>query len=207
MKTLVLALTLFFIPLITQASPVNKKQGAVSFADHYEVLEGRARSKTPIVSEMFSVYCAGCFLWEQQRIQDLKKTLKEKKIAFEQGHADFMGRFGEQATLALAIALHTNNYHQLKQHMFERLHKQRKDWTSDSDFFATLQLAGITKKEFDLYKGSMFVQKTLADWRNLQQSLHAVPAFIVNNKYLIKPQGLKSTDDFVEVIEYLSKLP
>ena len=209
MKTLMLALSLLLIPAFGQAAPVTKdvKKDKDPFRDNYEVLEGRTKSKTPMVTEMFSVYCGGCYMWEQKTLPELKGKLKEKKIPFEQGHVSFMGKYGEQATKAMAVALHTNHYDELKTLMFERIHKSRKDWSSDADFFATLKSAGISEKVYKDYQNSVFVLKSLQDWGELQKSIQAVPSFIVNNKYLIKSQGLKSNEQFIELIEYLIKQP
>ena len=211
MKTLIFALSLLVLPTLCQAAPVEKKVEQKTennpFSDNYEVLQGRERSKKPIVTEMYSVYCGGCFVWEKEKITELKSKLKAKKIPFEQGHVTFMGKYGEQATKALAVAMHTNHYDKLKELMFNRIHKQRKDWSSEADFFATLQAAGMTEKDYKDYQNSVFVLKNRKDWRGIQGAIHAVPSFIVNNKYLIKSQGLKSIDEFVALIEHLIKQP
>lgn len=207
MKTLLLALSLIILPTALQAAPVKKEEQKKTFAENYEILEGKTRSKTPLVTEMYSIYCGGCYMWEQKTLPELKEKLAQKNIPLQQGHVNFMGKYGEQATIALAIAQHTGHYDALKKAMFERIQKQRKDWSSDADFFATLKSAGSSEQEYHQNKSSMFVLKTLSDWRELQESIKAVPSFIVNNKYLIKSQGIKSTDQFVDVIEYLLKQP
>jgi len=208
MKAFFATLALLLLPTLSTAATVDKTASAAErFANHYEVLEGRTRSTTPVVDEVFSVYCAGCYYWDQNIVPDLKAKLKEKKVDFEQTHASFMGRYGEKATQALAIALRSNQFDALKKQMFERIQGQRKDWSSDADFFATLQAAGMSEDTFKTNQNNMFVLATLNKWKNMQDSLSAVPSFIVNNKYLVKPEGLKGKDEFFEVVDYLLTLP
>ncbi|OED48109.1 hypothetical protein ACH42_02655 [Endozoicomonas sp. (ex Bugula neritina AB1)] len=190
-----------------QATTDNNEKAGHPFSENYEVLEGKKRSKTPMVTEMFSIYCGGCYMWEQRTLTELKTKLAQKNIPFQQGHVNFMGQYGEKVTIALAIAQQTQHYDALKRIMFERIQKKRKDWSSDVDFFSTLQSTGFSEEDYNRHKSSMFVLKTLSDWQELQQSIQTVPSFIVNNKYLIKSQGIKSTDQFVELIEYLIKQP
>lgn len=197
MKTIVLCFALL-IPSLLSAAPVSNsanKASALSTQDN-------AQEKPVEVVEVYSIYCGGCFYWEQSLIPELKKTFKEHNITFRQAHMAFMGKFAKEASTALAITEGTPLYDPVKAALFKRIHVDRKgDWPSGAEFFKTLEQAGLSKKEYDQNKMSPVVTKTLADWGTYAKSVKAVPTFLLNGKYPINTKGIKTAKDFMERLD------
>ena len=195
MKTIVLCLALL-IPSMLSAAPVSKPSESPAPAS-------KDVPKKPIeIIELYSIYCGGCFYWEQNLIPELKTKLKEKNITFKQAHMPFMGKFSNEASTALAMTEGTPLYNPVKADLFKRIHIDRKgDWPSEAEFFKTLEQAGLSKKEYDQNKMGPVVTKSLADWGGYAKSAKAVPAFLLNGKFPIETKGVKTADDFMKRVD------
>lgn len=193
---------LLLLPMFAMAN-TQYKEGV-----NYDVIEGLPPMKSPQVTELFSIYCGGCFQWDMGPINDLKTWLKAENITFEQVPMTFMGNYAKQASLALAMTKGTPRYGDVKAALFKHIHVLRKgDWKNDQQFFETLALGGLTEKEFNSMKNSMPVMKTTLDWNRYANKIMAVPSFLINNRYLIKMNSIKSYDEMHELISYLKTLP
>lgn len=199
MKTIVLCLALL-IPSMLSAAPVinsTKEPSAPSTPSKKE-----ASNKPVEIVELYSVYCGGCFYWEQNLIPELKTKLQEKNIAFKQAHMPFMGNFSKEASTALAMTEGTPLYDRVKAELFKRIHVDRKgDWPSEAEFFKSLEQAGLTKKEYEKNKMGPVVTKNLADWGTYAKSAKAVPTFLLDGKYPIETKGVKTADDFMKRVD------
>lgn len=203
-KNTLLALMLIF-PLAAMASDDTAKYQE---GKHYTVLTGLTPDKTPTVTELFSVYCPGCFKWESGPLIPLKAWLTQQNIDFRQAHMSFMGNYAKQASTAMAMTQGTPKQNAVKQALFNHLQVERKgDWRSDADFFATLEKAGLTQSDYQSMQNSLTTMNTIMEWQRYARVVNAVPAFIVNNRYLINMASLKSQDDLNALITYLSSLP
>ena len=193
MKTIVLCLALL-IPSMLSAAPLLKPS--------QESSAQKSPAKPVEIIELYSVYCGGCFYWEQNLIPELKTKLKEKNITFKQAHMPFMGKYSNEASTALAMTEGTPLYDKVKTELFKRIHVDRKGhWPSEAEFFTSLQQAGLSKKEYEQNKNGPVVLKSLADWKVFAQSAKAVPTFLLNGQYPIDTKGIKSVDDFMVRIE------
>ncbi|WP_257283801.1 thioredoxin domain-containing protein [Endozoicomonas sp. SESOKO1] len=208
MKKLLLVL-MFSFPMMSFAKATDSAQNASRFQEgtHYEVL-GLAPTPQPTVTKLFSIYCGGCYQWEKGPLIPLKSWLAQQNIEFRQVHMDFMGAYGKQASMALAMTLGTPHHDSVKQALFNRLHVERKgDWRNDKDFFLTLEAAGLKQSDFEANQNNLMVMRKVLDWKQFGDYVHAVPSFMVNNRYLINMGSLKSYDDLNALITYLTKLP
>ena len=202
-KNSLLAL-LFIFPVVAMATnPTTFQEGK-----HYTVLSGLEPDKKPTVTELFSVYCPGCFMWESGPLTPLKEWLGANDIEFRQAHMSFMGNYARQATTALAMASGTPKYDAVKQALFNHLQVERKgDWRSDADFFATLDQAGLKESDYKSLQNSLPTMQTILGWNRYARMVNSVPAFIVNNRYLINMGSIKSHEELNNLITYLTNLP
>lgn len=209
MKKLLLVL-MFAFPMMAFANATDSAQSASRFQEgtHYQVVKGLTPTARPTVTELFSIYCGGCYQWEKGPLITLKGWLDQQNIEFRQAHMNFMGAYAKQATLALAMTQGTPRHNAVKQALFNRLHMARKgDWRNDADFFQTLEKAGLKQSDFEANQNNLMVMNRVLDWNQYGEYIHAVPGFMVNNRYLINMGSLKSYDDLNALITYLTKLP
>ncbi|WP_257264394.1 thioredoxin domain-containing protein [Endozoicomonas sp. ONNA2] len=209
MKKLLLVL-MFIFPMMAFAKATDSADNASRFREgtHYEVVTGLAPVTRPTLTELFSIYCGGCYQWEKGPLITLKGWLSQQDIVFKQAHINFMGTYAKQATLALAMTRGTPRHNAVKQALFHRLHVERRgDWRNDADFFQTLEKAGLKQSDFEANQNNLMVMRTVLDWNQYGEHVQAVPGFMVNNRYLINMGSLKSHDDLNALITYLTKLP
>nr|WP_257263341.1 thioredoxin domain-containing protein [Endozoicomonas sp. ONNA2] len=174
--------------------------------NHYKVLKLPPSSQLT-ATERFSIYCPGCYQWEKDPLIHLKEWLAQHNIVFKQVHMDFMGAYGKQATMALAMTHGTQSYDAIKQALFNYIHVERRgDWQNDNGFFQTLETAGLKQSDFKVNQNNLQVMKTVLDWNQYGDYIHVAPSFLVNNRYLINMGGLKPYDDLRALITYLTQL-
>ena len=195
-------------PLVL-ATNLKAAENAFKEGTSYTVINGLEPYEKPTVTELFTIYCGGCYQWEYRGPLDKLKTwLQQNHYDFKQAHMTFMGNYAEQATIALAITSGTPRYDAVKKALFNHIHSERKgDWANDQKFFESLKAGGLSEKEFQAQKNSLPVAKTRMDWMRYAKYIQAVPSFIVNNRYLINMSSLKSPDQLEALITYLNKLP
>ncbi|MGB0361379.1 MAG: hypothetical protein ACPGEF_08240 [Endozoicomonas sp.] len=207
MKTFFSAL-LLLIPMMVFAQATEDSDSRFQEGTHYTVINGLPAGSKPTVTELFSVYCGSCYQWEYGPLNTLKSWLNQQNIDFQQAHMDFMGGYAKQASTALAITQGTPRFSAVKKELFNRIHTERKgDWKSNNEFFQSLESAGLTEADFNMMKSSLSVGMKLMEWHRYGEHVHAVPSFMVNNRYLVNMSSLKSYDDLNSLITYLTSLP
>ncbi|WP_067519342.1 thioredoxin domain-containing protein [Endozoicomonas ascidiicola] len=198
----------FLLPMMAFAQAAQSSASPFQEGTHYTTIEGLQASSQPAVTELFSVYCGGCYSWEYGPLNELKTWLSSQNIGFSQAHMDFMGGYAKQASTALAITQNTPQFAAVKKELFNRIHVERKgDWTNDAEFFQSMEKAGLSEADFNAKKNSLPVGMTLMQWNRYGEFVHSVPSFMVNNRYLINMGSLKSYDELNGLITYLSSLP
>ncbi|WP_087113153.1 hypothetical protein [Parendozoicomonas haliclonae] len=195
------AVFLYLLPVLAFAQTAVFKEGT-----HYEIIEELQASSQPMVTELFSIYCGGCYQWEYGPLGSLQAWLSGQNIGFDQVHMEFMGDYARQASTALAMTQNTPQEASVKKALFGRIHEQRRgDWGSEKEFYQTLEQAGLTKADYDKKKRSLATRKRLMAWNRYADHVTSVPSFMVNNRYLINMGSLSSYDELHGLIAYLSK--
>ena len=125
-------LILLLLPLFTMAN-TQFKEGV-----HYDIITDLPTVKSPQVTELFSIYCGGCFHWDTGPLNELQAWLKSENIQFEQVSVTFMGNYAKQASLALAMTKGTPRYNDVKAaiQVYRKLRKG--DWKSDQQLTRNL---------------------------------------------------------------------
>ena len=89
---------------------------------------------------------------------------------------------------------------------FDANFKNKQRFKNVESFIAYgLNAAGIAQNDFDSTLKDKAVQEILKQWNEAAQHarIQGVPSFIVNGKYLILAQNLKSQEDFIFKVDYL----
>ena len=171
------------------------------------------KSKSPQVTEFFSFYCPHCFKFEPVA-KAIEKGLPEG-AEFIKNHVNFLGGVSPQAqsnlSYAYLIAKQHGKAEQVADQIFNSIHRQRALLKDMKDVKALLATNGISNDVFDAEIASMPVISAEKAMQDKQQkysdmgALTGVPTFIVNDKYKINLNTIKSQQMLDELVEFLLK--
>ncbi|GGQ26923.1 thiol:disulfide interchange protein DsbA/DsbL [Shewanella litoralis] len=213
-KYLALAVTLMVTPLTSFAAPFVE-------GTHYTQISNNMVPTEPKVTEFFSFYCHNCFNMESQYLPEIKKGL-DKRVAFDSKHVDFMNSdLGTEVMRSLAVIHELDNKEALKIAMFSAIqgkdnnaghdhnaagHEHKSLINSRDDIKKVFAELGVDAKQYDTLADSTETDQKLALWRQQQDmyAVQSVPAFIVNDKYAINLNEMRSLDDIIGLINYLA---
>lgn len=170
---------------------------------HYKALNLPSASQ-PTVSEYFSFYCPHCYSFEPI-IRQLKEQLPAE-VRLQKNHVSFMGgNMGKSMSKAYATMLALNVEEQMLPVMFNRIHNQRKAPKNDQELRQIFTDEGIDGAKFDAAFNGFAVDSMVRGFdKQFQDSgLTGVPAVVVNNRYLVQAQGIKTIDEYFELVNYL----
>ncbi|MCG9554944.1 thiol:disulfide interchange protein DsbA/DsbL [Vibrio sp. Isolate31] len=198
MKKLFAFFSLIMLSLSAHAAKFNE-------GEHYKVLDLEA-SKKPMVTEFFSFYCPHCNSFEPI-IQQLKQQLP-KDAKLQKNHVSFMGgNMGLPMSKAYATMIALKVEDKMVPVMFNRIHNMNKPPRDEAELRQIFLDEGVDAKKFDAaFKGfavDSMVRRMDKQFEN--SGLTGVPAVIVNNKYLVQAQGIKSTEEYFELVNFLLK--
>ncbi|NAW63056.1 MULTISPECIES: thiol:disulfide interchange protein DsbA/DsbL [Vibrio] len=170
---------------------------------HYKVLD-LPKASQPSVSEYFSFYCPHCYSFEPI-IKQLKEQLPAE-VRLQKNHVSFMGgNMGKSMSKAYATMLALNVEDQMLPVMFNRIHNQRKAPKNDQELRQIFTDEGIDGAKFDAAFNGFAVDSMVRRFdKQFQDSgLTGVPAVVVNNRYLVQAQGIKTVDEYFELVNFL----
>lgn len=195
-KVFVLLAGLLLTPLL-QAAPLFKENV------NYEVVR-QATTPQPEVMEYFSWFCPHCYQFEPL-MEELKTKLPEN-VAFKQTPVAFLGGdMGPELQRAYAVADLLKVLDKVSPAMFNAIHVERKAPANRADVRAIFEKAGVDGKDFDGSVDSFAVTGMVAQYdRNTGSfNIRGVPSVIVNGKYLVKTEGIKSKEEYFSLIQFL----
>ncbi|CAH0531465.1 Thiol:disulfide interchange protein DsbA [Allocatenococcus thiocycli] len=199
MKKLFALFSMLMLSLSAQAAQFNE-------GEHYKVLDLEASNK-PVVTEFFSFYCPHCNSFESI-IQQLKKQLPEG-VKLQKNHVSFMGgSMGPSMSKAFATMVALKVEDKMVPVMFNRIHNLRKAPRDDAELRQIFLDEGVDEKKFDsAFKGFAVDSMVRRMDKQFEDSgLTGVPAVIVNNKYLVQAQSIKTMDEYFALVNYLLEL-
>ncbi|AOT06758.1 thiol:disulfide interchange protein DsbA/DsbL [Pseudoalteromonas luteoviolacea] len=177
---------------------------------HYETLS-LEKSKTPRVVEFFSFYCPHCYKFEGPA-RALHASLPVS-VPFEKIHVNFLGGLPPEAQSYLSygyiIAKQFGVESPVVDQIFKTIHEQNGRFASMKDVQKLLEAHGVSAEKFDAALASMPVISAENAMQNDQKrfsesgALKSVPTFIVNDKYRVVINSLKSQAEFNELVKYL----
>ncbi|QYX65635.1 DsbA family protein [Shewanella putrefaciens] len=213
-KQLALAVTLAIAPLSSFAA--NFVEGT-----HYTQISAKAPSSEPKLTEFYSFYCHNCFNMETNYLPDIKANLN-KQISFDNKHVDFMNSdIGTEVMRSLSVIQSLDNKDALTHAMFTAIqgaeganghdhsapgHQHEPQINSRDDIKKVFAQFGVDAAKYDELADSKSTDEKLALWRTQQNEfkIDSVPAFIVNDKYAVNLNSIKTLDELIGLINYLA---
>ncbi|WP_034290471.1 DsbA family protein [Helicobacter sp. MIT 11-5569] len=168
------------------------------------------------IIEIFNVGCPHCASMNKV-LPNLFNVLPEQ-VEFLPYHIITGAPFSAQASEVLAVSLILDKEQNLspkdsKSHFkrvleayFDANFKERKHFTNKDSFVSYgLNAANITQENFKNTLENPQTKELLQVWADasVHTRIQGVPSFIINGKYLILAQGLKSEEDFIYKVDYL----
>jgi thiol:disulfide interchange protein DsbA len=206
LKKLKLSLLLFCLPFAALAAQFEA-------GNEYTVIDVE-KSEAPQVTEFFSFYCPHCFKFEPVA-NAMEKNLPQG-TTFIKNHVNFLGGVSPQAqtnlSFAYLIAKKNGQADTITEQIFKSIHVQRAPLTELKDLKKLLELNGIDSATFDQDMASMPIisaERALEDKQKKYSKLGAltgVPTFIVNDKYKININSIKSQQQLDELVAFLLAL-
>ncbi|CAH6797238.1 Thiol:disulfide interchange protein DsbA [Vibrio chagasii] len=192
-----------FAALIMSAS-VNAAQ--FEEGTHYKILDV-AKADKPVVTEFFSFYCPHCYKFEGV-IKYLKEDLPET-ASFQKVHVAFMGNnMAVPMAKAYATMIALDAEESMVPAMFAQIHEKQKTPRDEAELRQVFIDNGVDAKKFDAAYNSFAVnsmQKRF-DQQFDASTLTGVPGVLVNNKYIVKPDQIKSYEEYNQLVNYLLAL-
>ncbi|QIR15460.1 thiol:disulfide interchange protein DsbA/DsbL [Shewanella aestuarii] len=212
-KHLALAITLAVAPLSSFAAQFIEGK-------HYTQISNNMVPTEPKVTEFFSFYCHNCFNMETRYLPEIKAGL-DKQINFDTKHVDFMNsEIGTEVMRSLAVIHEMDNKDELKIAMFNAIqgeaddghdhsahgHSHEPQVTSRDDIKKVFAKFGLDGDAYDKLADSEATDKKLSLWRQQQvmYRVQSVPTFIVNDKYAVNMNEMRTLEDIIEVMNYLA---
>ncbi|MCZ4296072.1 thiol:disulfide interchange protein DsbA/DsbL [Vibrio sinaloensis] len=195
-----------FALVATMMLSLSAHAAQFSQGEHYKVLELEA-SKKPTVTEFFSFYCPHCNSFEPI-IQQLKAQLP-KDAKFQKNHVSFMGgNMGESMSKAYATMIVLKIEDKMTPVLFDRIHNMRKAPKNDEELRQIFLDEGVDADKFDAAFNGFAVDSMVRrfDKQFKDSGLSGVPAVVVNNKYLVQAQSIKTLDEYFALVNYLLTL-
>lgn len=190
--------TLILLPFAVQAA--DFKEGK-----HYEVVKQTATA-SPEILEFFSFYCPHCFKFEPL-MEQLQASLGDD-VKIKKNHVNFLGKeMGPQLTQAYAAAEILEVEDKVASLIFDQIHTQRKQINGEAGILAIFEKAGISNSEAKGALASFPVSGIASQMkRNTENfNIRGVPSLIVNGKYQVITSSVKSSEEFVELVIFLTK--
>jgi thiol:disulfide interchange protein DsbA len=170
---------------------------------HYKVLDLEP-SKKPVVNEFFSFYCPHCHSLEPI-IEQLKEQLPEG-VKLKKNHVSFMGgSMGAPVSKAYATMLTLKVEDKMVPVLFNRIHNMGKPPKNEQQLRQIFIDEGIDGKKYDAHYNGFAVDSMVRRFDKAFQDsgLTGVPAVIVNNRYLVQAQSIRSTSEYFDLVNYL----
>ena len=198
MKKLFALIVAMMVSVAVQAA--DFKEGV-----HYKVLDTQA-SSSPKVTEFFSFYCGHCYKFESFA-QRVKNSLPEG-VSFEKNHVTFMGgEMGVPMAKAYATMVVLKKEKTLIPKMFNQVQKLRKPPRNEAELRQWFISQGVDAKKFDGTYNSFAIDSMQKRFvKKFQDAeLRGVPSFVINDKYVVLTDDIKTLDEYLEIILYLLK--
>jgi len=203
--------TLLFGCLTTSA--VSAEPPRFQKGKHYQVV-AKSRTKSPVLTCFFAFHCAHCYRYATV-VSKLGASLP-KGARLVRSHVDFNRsaslKIQHALSRSLLVARRLNVEEKLVDAIFRKIHKERKAISTEADIRAIFVANGVSGPKFDSLINSFGVKRAAKRMKRVQTGLMAkrvlngTPTFIVNGKYKLVPQNLRSVGDYKALVRYLMAL-
>ncbi|MCL2915119.1 thiol:disulfide interchange protein DsbA/DsbL [Shewanella corallii] len=195
------------IALCFAALAFNTVSAEFQEGTHYRTIHAGPASEEHQLTEFFSYFCGHCYRYYSQQLPELKKSLP-KEVEFKPSHVGGLGgAMGQELSRAFAIAELLGKQAEVDEQLFSAIHRDKKRLSSRQDIKQLMVKAGIPANKFDSLVDSFMVNTKVAQMNKDTEKaeIRGVPAFVVNDKYLINTSVVSDPDTVVSLINYLNQ--
>ena len=169
------------------------------------------------IVKAFSFTCPFCYKYDKAVTEKVIKSIPD--INFEVWHLKTKGKYGQQGSKLMAVAaardLKTGTsifakdglLHEMKFTYYKAYHDKKLRWDGGEDDFykAGFKILNTNKEDFLKEVATPEVQKLLKRWDAAYAiaKIQGIPAFVVNGKYLLYTQKIKSRQYMIDLVKYL----
>lgn len=196
----------FILLVATTLMSLSAFAAQFSEGKHYTVLD-TAKASSPTVTEFFSFYCPHCYGFEPV-MEGLKDELPEG-ATFQKVHVSFMGNsmaVPMAKAYATMVALKVED--KVVMPMFKQIHDFKNTPSNEAELRQVFIDNGVSAKKFDSAFNGFAVdsmQKRF-DKQFKATGLSGVPGVVVNNKYIVKSDGIETITEYYQLVNYLLTL-
>ena len=197
MKKIIMLLAGLMMTSLVQAAPLFKE------GVHYDVVKQTATTK-PEVREFFSYFCPQCYSFEPI-VAEVKKGLPQG-VEFKRNPVAFLGReMGPELQRAYAVATLLDVETKFSPVAFKQIQVDRKPPQSRADIKALFESIGVAGNEYEGAVDSFAVTGMVSqyDRNTTEMQIRGVPATVVNGRYLLKTESVKSADEYKALVQFL----
>lgn len=197
MKKIIMLMVGLLMGSLVQAAP-QFKEGV-----NYDVVKQSPTPK-PEVLEFFSYFCPHCYQFEPI-MADVKKSLPEG-VEFKRNPVAFLGReMGPELQRAYAVALLLGVEESFSAEAFKRIQVERNPPKDRAEVKAMFESLGVKGADFDGSIDSFAVTGLVSQYDHNTEgfNIRGVPSTLINGKYLVKTESLKSADEYKALIQFL----
>ena len=136
---------------------------------------------------------------------DLKKSLPQG-VELKRNPVAFLGReMGPELQRAFAVATLLDVEAKFSQVAFKKIQEERQPPQSRADIKALFESIGVAGNEYDGAVDSFAVSGLVAqfDRNTTEMNIRGVPATVINGRYLLKTESVKSTEEYKALVQYL----
>ena len=189
----------------------------------YIVLEKPLDVPRGTLVKFFSYGCPFCYRYETMVEPRVLPRVEAAGLRFEPMHVEGRGEYGATASEFFALCLLRDRANGVSpsssKSLFRRVtteigfayNRRRERWTKGEPAFvaALCAAAGMEPAEFERARSSEAVASLVASWRSARETaaVSSVPAYVVNGRYQLVTQSIKSIEGMAELIEELVRLP
>lgn len=212
-----------FAGLVLIALFANTCFAVFTEGEDYLVLEKPIPNAQNTLIKVFSYDCSFCYKYDKIVMPIVVPNLPDG-LTFRPFHLKTRAKYGVQGSALFAVllvkdlesGLSDKELYSEKSLMkkalaayYQAYHEKKERWDAGPDTYLKtgLDAVGMSNAEFDTAKNSPRVKALLDEWNASYgiAQIKGVPSFVVNGKYLINNNSIKSVDAMLELINELSK--
>lgn len=185
----------------------------------YIKLEKPINNADKTLIKVFSYDCPFCYKYDKAVTPGVVAKLPNG-VSFKPFHLKTKGKYGIQASELFATLIikdkdngiqslfdEKSQFKKAKMAYYKAYHDKKERWDSGAEsFFETgLAASGISKADFEKAKEDPRVKAMISEWEQSYDvaKIQGVPAFVVNGKYLIYTQSIKSPQGMLDLVNEL----
>ncbi|MFV0505038.1 MAG: thiol:disulfide interchange protein DsbA/DsbL, partial [Lachnospirales bacterium] len=186
---------------------------------NYKTLETPLDVEKNTIVKVWSYTCPFCYKYDKAVTEAVINKIPN--IDFEVWHLKTKGTYGQQGSNLMAVAYardikagktifdKSGFLKKMKFAYYKAYHTKKQRWDSGEDDFYKegFKILSVDKAAFEKELAKPEVQELLKKWDAAYPvaKVQGIPGFVVNGKYLLMTQKIKSREYMVDLITYLLK--